>query len=151
MSIAQKVADNLKVSMLKKDVARTGALRGIKAAFVNELIAKKRSQTETLTDEEAVTVIRRLANQRKDSIEQFRKGGREELARAEEGELAVLKEFLPAELSERDIRTIAARKKAELGITDKSKIGQLIGAVMKEAKGQADGAVVKSVVEQLFE
>lgn len=151
MSIAQKVADNLKASMLKKDVARTSALRGIKAAFVNELIAKKRSQTETLTDEEAVTVIRRLANQRKDSIEQFRKGGREELARAEEGELAVLKEFLPAELSEKGIRTIAARKKAELGVIDKSKIGQLIGAVMKEAKGQADGAVVKSVVEQLFE
>lgn len=150
MSIAQKVADNLKAAMLKKDAARTGALRAIKAAFVNELIAKKRSQTETLTDEEAVTVIRRLANQRKDSIEQFRKGGREELAEAEEGELAVLKEFLPAELGEKDIRTIAERKKVELGVTDKSKIGQLIGAVMKETKGQADGAMVKSVVEKLF-
>lgn len=151
MNITQKVADNLKAAMLKKDTARTGVLRGIRAAFVNELIAKKRSQTETLTDEEAVTVIRRLANQRKDSIEQFRKGGREELARAEEDELAVLKEFLPAELGERDIRAIAERKKVELGVTDKSKIGQLVGVVMKEVKGRADGAVVKSVVEKLFE
>ena len=150
MSIAQKIADGLKAAMLQKNAARTSTLRSIKAAFTNELIVKKRKSDETLTDEEAATVIRRLANQRKDSIEQFRKGGREELAKAEENELAVLKEFLPAELPEEAVRKIAERKKAELGITDKGKLGQLIGAVMKETKGQADGSLVKSVVEKLF-
>lgn len=150
MSIAQKVDDGLRAAMLKRDAARVSALRGIKAAFTNESIAKRRKQDETLTDEEALAVIRRLVNQRKDSIAQFRKGGRTDLVRAEEGECVILEEFLPAQLGDREIKAIAERKKEELGITDKGKLGILIGAVMKEIKGRADGAAVKSVVEQLF-
>lgn len=150
MNIGQKVADGINTAMFEKDAVRVSVLRGIKAALVNELLAKRRKQNETLIDEEVIAVIRRLANQRKDSIEQFRRGGREDLAKTEERELDILKGFLPAELSEQDIKAIAERKKAELGVTDRGKLGQLVGAVMKEAKGQANGAVVKSVVEKLF-
>ena len=89
--------------------------------------------------------------QRKDSAEQFRKGGREEMATAEEAECRILEAFLPAQMSEAEVRTIAEATKQKLGITDKTKLGQFIGAVMKETKGKADGGLVKKVVESLFE
>ncbi|TSC57265.1 MAG: hypothetical protein Greene041679_362 [Parcubacteria group bacterium Greene0416_79] len=138
-------------AMRAKDTVRLTVLRSLKAAFVNESIALKKTGGEPLTDAEALAVIRRLGKQRKDSIEQFRKGSREELAKAEEAELAVLDAFLPTQLSEEEIRKIAQVKKETLGISDKTKIGQLIGAVMKETKGCADGALVKKVVEGVFQ
>ena len=96
------------------------------------------------------SVIKRLAKQRKDSIEQFRNGGREDLAGVEEKELAILEELLPQMMSQDAIRPIAEKKKAELGVEDKSKMGILVGAVMKELGGQADGSDVKAVVDSLF-
>ena len=91
-----------------------------------------------------------MVKQRQDSIEQFRAGNREDLASAEEAELNILKTYLPAQMSEEQIRAMAESKKAELGITDKTKIGILTGAVMKATGGQADGNVVKQIVESLF-
>ncbi len=103
-----------------------------------------------VSDELALGVIKRLAKQRKDSIEQFRNGGREDLASQEEKELVILEELLPNMMSQEEIRPVAEKKKAELGIEDKSKMGILIGAVMKELAGQADGGDVKIVVQSLF-
>lgn len=150
MSLALNITAQIADALRAKDSVRLNTLRGIKAACVNELVAKRRKPEETLSDEETVAVIRRLVNQRKDSIAQFRKGGREELARAEEAELKILEMFLPAQLSEDEIRKIAEAVRAKLGIADTSKLGQLIGAVMKECNGRADGAVVKFVAESLL-
>lgn len=151
MPIFKDIQTQLVDAMRAKDSARLNVLRSIKAACVNELVAKKRKPEGTLTGEETLTVIKRLVNQRKDSIEQFRKGGRKELAQAEEAELKVLETFLPAQMSEDEIKKIAAAVKTKLGITDKSKLGQLIGAVMRETKGRADGALVKKTLEGLLE
>lgn len=150
MPITKDIDTQIPEAMRAKDSARLSALRNLKAAFANELLALRRATTETLTDDEALAVIRRLVKQRKDSIEQFRKGGREEMAKEEEAESKILEAFLPAQMSEADVRKIAEAAKAKLGVTDKSKLGQLIGAVIKETKGHADGAVVKKVVEALF-
>lgn len=150
MSIFKDIQTQIVEAMRAKDAVRVNTLRGIKAACVNELVAKRRKPEETLSDEEIVTVIRRLVNQRKDSIEQFRKGGREELAEAEETELKILERYLPAQMSEDEIRKIAEVVKAKLGVSDKGKLGQFIGAVMKECKGRADGGLVKKVVEESF-
>ncbi|MBL7045114.1 MAG: GatB/YqeY domain-containing protein, partial [Parcubacteria group bacterium] len=95
-------------------------------------------------------VIKKQAKQRKDSIEQFKAGGRDELAESEEKELVILSAYLPEDMSREEVEKIAIAKKEELGVTDKSKIGILMGAIMKEAKGKADGTVVKEVVEGLF-
>ena len=103
-----------------------------------------------LSDEEALSVIKKQAKQRKDSIEQFRNGGRNDLAEKEEKELVIISEYLPKEMSKEDIEKIAKSKKKELGINDKSKIGILMGALMKEFKGKADGAIVKEVADNLF-
>jgi len=126
-------------------------LRGVLAAFTNEAVALKRKPQDKLSDPEAVAVIRRLVKQRKDSIEQFEKGGRKDLADNEKAELKILEEFLPAQMSEEKLREIVLAKKEETGITDKSKMGQLMGAVIKETKGEADGALVKKIVEEVLE
>lgn len=136
--------------MRAKDQVRLTTLRGVLAAFTNEAVALKRTPQDKLSDSEAVTVIRRLVKQRKDSIEQFEKGGRADLADNEKAELKVLEEFLPAQMSEEKVREIVLAKKGELGITDKTKMGQLMGAVIKETKGEADGAVVKRIVEEVL-
>ncbi len=136
--------------MRAKDQVRLLTLRGVLAAFTNELVATKRKPQEILTDEEAVAVIRKLTKQRKDSIEQFEKGGRIDLAENERAEMKVLEEFLPAQMAEEDIRKIVKEKMEKLDIKNKSKMGILMGAVMKETAGQADGSMVKRVVEELL-
>jgi len=136
--------------MLAKDSVRLETLRGMSAAFVNELVAKGRKPDEALSDEDALAVVRRLAKQRKDSIEQFRKGNREDLVKKEETELTVLEEYLPEMMPREEVARIAVAKKAELGVEDPAKKGVLMSALMKDLKGKADGAVVKEVVDSLF-
>jgi len=144
------IKNQLKESMVAKDSIRLNTLRGVLSAFTNELVAKKRKPTEVLSDEEALTVILKLSKQRKDSIEQFKKGNREDLVASEETELAILSKFLPELMSLGEVFKIAEAKKAELGITDKSKQGLLMSALMKELKERADGSIVKNAVDSLF-
>ena len=150
MSLQEQIKGEIKTAMMSKDAVRLNVVRGLATAFMNELVATKRTPQDTLTDEEAAAVIRRGIKQRKDSIEQFTAAGRTELAESEQAELAVLEAYLPKMMSQDDIRPIAEAKKAELGITDKTKAAQLIGALMKDLKGKADGNDVKAVIESLF-
>ena len=151
MPITKDIDTQIPEAMRAKDSARLLALRNLKAAFANELIALKHSTNDALTDDEALAVIKRSVKQRKDSIDQFRKAGREELVAAEEAELKILESYLPAQMPEAEVRKIAEAVKAKLGVTVKAKLGQLIGAVLMETKGKADGGVVKKVVGSLFE
>jgi len=150
MTIQEQIREEIKKAMFAKDQLRLETMRGLLAAFTNELVATKRTPQEPLPDEDALKVIKRAANQRKDSIEQFEKGGRKELADKERSELAIIETFLPKMMSKDEIRKVAEAKKAELGVSDKSKMGVFMGAVMKELKGRADGTDVKEVVESLF-
>ena len=136
--------------MLAKDTLALNVYRGISAAFVNEVMAKGKTPQDVLPNEDCLTVLKRLAKQRKDSIEQFIKGARQDLADSEKAELLIIETLLPKMMGKDEIKKVAEAKKAELGIGDKAKIGILVGAVMKELKGQADGNDVKSVVENLF-
>lgn len=136
--------------MLSKNELRLSVLRDLTSKFTNELVAKGRKPQEMLTDDEALAVIKRAVKQRKDSIEQFTSGGRPELAQSEEAELKELETFLPAQMSRDQIREIAQKKRAEMGTIDPSKAGILVGAIIKETKGQADGAEVKAVVDELL-
>lgn len=150
MSLHEQIKNEIKEAMKARDEIRLATVRGVSAAMTNELVAKRMKPDEMLSDEEALAVIKRLVKQRQDSIEQFRAGDREDLANAEEAELNILKVYLPAQMSVDQIRSIAEAKKAEMGLTDKTKLGILVGAVMKATAGQADGNVVKEVVESLF-
>ena len=146
----EKIRTSLTTAMKARDQVKVDTLRGVLAAFTNELVAKGRKPTEDLSEPEMVVVLKRLGKQRKDAIEQFTKGGRTDLADKESTELTILEEYIPAGVSRADIEKVAVAKKAELGVTDASGIGKLTGAVMKELAGTADGNDVKEVVAALF-
>jgi uncharacterized protein YqeY len=136
--------------MIAKDQTRLLVLRGLTASFMNELVAKKRKPDEELSDEDALTVISRAVKQRKDSIEQFEKGGRADLADAEKAELAILETFMPEQMSKDEIENYIKGKMGEMGAIDPTKKNQFMGSIMKDLKGKADGMVVKEVVDSLF-
>jgi uncharacterized protein YqeY len=150
MSLHQTIRDQIKESMKAGDKVRLEVMRGLVTAFTNELVAQKRTPQDVLTDEEALSVISRLSKQRKDSIEQFTKGGRMDLVEEETKQLAILSEYLPEMMGKEDIEKIAKDKKDELGLSDPSKKGLLMSSLMKDLKGKADGARVREVVDQLF-
>lgn len=148
--LQEQIKGEIKEAMLAKDVVRLSVLRGLSSAFTNELVAKGRKPQEALGDDEALAVIFRSVKQRKDSIEQFRAGGREDLALEEEAQLAVLEKYMPAMMSREEVVKAAETKKAELGISDPTKKGMLMSSLMKDLKGKADGTTVKEVVDSLF-
>jgi uncharacterized protein YqeY len=150
MATHEEIKQSLASIMKSRDEVKLRTVRSMLTAFTNELVATGRTPQGWLNEAETTTVIKRLAKQRKDSIEQYEAAGRAELAAVEKDELAVLESYLPQMMSQEEIRPIAEAKKAALGVTDKSKLGILIGAVMKETAGRADGGDVKAVVESLF-
>jgi uncharacterized protein YqeY len=151
MTLQNQIKEQAKEAMKAREEVRLSVLRGLLAGFTNELVATKRPPTEELKDDEALNVIRRQVKQRRDSIEQFTKGGRIDLADSEKAELAILETYLPKMMSREEVVKIALAKKSELSIADKSQAGKFMGALMKELRGQADGETVKSVVEEMLQ
>ena len=146
----QQIKDSLKDAMKQKELVKLEVIRGILTAFTNELVATKRTPQDFLNDDEALAVIHRLAKQRKDSIEQYRAGDREDLAETEEAELVYINAYLPQMMLRDDIVKLALAKQKEMSLTDPAKKGMLMGALMKDLKGKADGGDVKSVVDEMF-
>jgi len=150
MSLQTEIKETIKEAMKAKDAVRLGVVRGLVSSFTNELVALKRTPQDELSDEEVLSVIRRAVKQRKDSIDQFIKGGREDLAVPEKEELAVLETYLPAQMSREEVMKIAQAKMIEMGVTSQSEAGKFMGSLMKDLKGKVDGDVVKEVVDSLL-
>ena len=148
--LSQQIRTDMTAAMKARDSLRVDTLRGALAAFTNELVAKGRKPTEELADNDALTVLKRLAKQRKEAAEVYTKGGRAELAEKELSELKIIESYLPQMASREDIEKVARAKKEELGVTDASGTGKLTGVVMKEFQGSADGNLVKEVVASLL-
>ncbi|MCD5381414.1 MAG: GatB/YqeY domain-containing protein [Candidatus Pacebacteria bacterium] len=150
MSLHETIKSSLKDAMKAKDAVKLRTVRSMMTAFTNESISAGNTPQDLLSDKDSLKVIKRLAKQRKESIVQFDENDRPELAAPEKEELVVLESYLPQMMSIEEITPIAETKKTELGLDDKSKMGILVGAVMKELAGKAEGSDVKSVVESLF-
>lgn len=148
MTIHETIKAKIIEAMRAKDSIKLDTLRGLTALFSNELIAKG-SAAPFIDDESALTLIKRSVKQHKDSIDQFEKGGRNDLADKEKAELKILEVFLPQMMSKDEIKKIVEGKMAAEGKPDMKKLGAFIGGLMKELKGKADGADVKEVVEGL--
>jgi uncharacterized protein YqeY len=146
----EQIKSKIKEAMMAKDTLRLETYRGMLSAFTNELVSKNRKPNEMLSDEEAIAVIIRLSKQRKDSIEQFKKGNRDDLVKKEEAELSILEVYLPKMMGKEEVEKIAKLKKEEMGITDPKEKGKLMSFLMKDLKGKANGGVVKEVVDTLF-
>jgi len=150
MTLHETMRESLKEAMKARDAVKLRTVRSILTAFTNELVATGKTPQDVITDEAGMAVIKRLAKQRKDSITQYESASRNDLAEPEKEELVVLESYLPSLMTQEQILPVAIAKKAELGVDDKAKIGVLVGAIMKELAGKADGTDVKTVVEGLF-
>lgn len=150
MTIHETLKKSIPDALRARDEVKLRTLRSLVTAMTNEVVAKKRKPDEYLNDDEALVVIKRAVNQRKDSIEQFGKASRNDLVEPEKAELAILESYLPAVMNREEIIAIARVKMAELGVSSKADAGKFTGALMKELKGKADGADVKAVVDNLL-
>ena len=148
--IQERIKNETKSALREKNQPKLNALRSLLAAFINELVAEKKTPDSSVSDELALRVIKRAIKTRKDSIAQFVAGGRQDLVESEEAELAYIESFAPAGVPAEEIKKAVEAKKTELGISDKGKAGILVGAVMKELRGRADGNDVKRIVDSLF-
>ena len=144
--IKDRIEKGFKEALKDKDADKISTLRMLKADLQNLAIQKK----EELKDENIIKVIQKQVKQRKDSIEQFKKGNRDDLAAKEEKELAVLEAFLPKMLSKEELEKIVKDAIAELGATTKKDMGNVIKAVMAKSQGRADGKTVSGLVAGLL-
>jgi len=143
MSLVDDVTAAMKDAMRAKDKPRLGALRNIRAAFLEAMKADGR---DALPDEEAQAILRKLAKSRRESIEAYRDGGREEMALAEEAELAVVQAYLPQLADEAQTTVWVDEAIAATGATGPSDMGKVMGALMKAHKAELDGKLAQTVV-----
>ena len=147
MSIVEDVTTQMKQAMKAKEQRRLATLRSMRTAFLNEM---KKDGAETISDEVAEGLMRKLEKQRKESIEAFEKGGRQEMADAEREELAVIQEFLPQLADEAQTRAWVEEAMAATGATEKKEMGKVMGALMKAHKAEIDGNIARKVVQELL-
>src|SRR5882762_6529428 len=147
MSLQERVSQEIKAAMLAKAADRLSALRMLKSALGYAQIERK---TENLPDAEVVAIVQKAVKKRRDSVEQFEKGGRAELAAKEKEEIAVLESFLPAALSPEELDSLVRTTIQELGATSKKDMGPVIKAVQAKAAGRADGKTVSGLVGKLL-
>jgi len=149
MPLHDELKNAVKEAMRERNVPKLNTIRGLLTDFTNELVIKRIKPTETLGDDDALAVIKRSVKRRLDSIEQFKAGNRPDLVKNEEEELQYIQKYIPQTMSREEIKKTAIKVKEKMNV-DKTKSGMLVGAIMKELKGKADGGDVKAVVDELF-
>ena len=147
MSLQDRISRELKEAMLAKHAEKLSTLRLLKSALGYVQIEKK---TDQLSDAEVTSVIQKESKKRRDSIEQYRNGGRPELAEKEARELAMLETFLPAPLSPDELEKLVRAAIQELGATSKKEMGPVVKAVQAKAAGRADGKAISAIVGKLL-
>ncbi|MDH4330137.1 MAG: GatB/YqeY domain-containing protein [Candidatus Moranbacteria bacterium] len=149
MSIKEKIRSDLKDAMKARETEKRDVLRMLDSSIKNAEIEKGKRE-EGLNDEEVIELVSRAIKQRKESSEQYKKGGREDLAEKEGSEIEFLSEYLPEQLSEDELRKIISDVISEVGATSKADMGKVMGATMGRVKGQADGNLVKKLLEEIL-
>jgi uncharacterized protein YqeY len=145
MPLITQISDELKVAMKAGEVLKRDTLRFLQSALKNVAIEMRKPVTE-LSDDEVQSVVKRLVKQRKDSIEQYQVAGRTALVEKESAELALIVRYLPTPLSNKAVEEIVERVLNTLpGATIKD-MGRVMGAVMKETAGRAEGELVRQLV-----
>ncbi|WCN38773.1 GatB/YqeY domain-containing protein [Aneurinibacillus uraniidurans] len=147
MRLVERLTDDMKQAMKSKDKLKLSVIRMVKSAIKNEEI----NQSKELSDDEVLTVLTRELKQRRDSLQEFEKAGRDDLAAASRDEIAVLMEYMPEQLGEEDIRKLVAEAIEQTGASSKKDMGKVMGVLMPKVKGRADGALVNKVVQELLQ
>ena len=148
MSIKEQIFSDLKEAMKAKDQDKLRVLRSLKAKLMEKEIAERKDGEANLTDEQALQVLTKAAKQRKESIDQFQKGGREDLVANEELELGIIEAYLPEMMSEDEVRKIVQDKITAMGASGPQDMGKVMGPLMGQLKGKADGSLVSKLVKE---
>lgn len=147
MSLKDRISEDIKAAMKAKDKVRLETVRSIKKVIIEEESTARGKGQDQLTPEQELEILTRLAKQRKDAIAQYTDANREDLANQEAAELAIIEEYLPAQLSDAEIEAIIDDLIAKTGATAAKDMGKVMGPAMKTLKGRADGAKVQSMVK----
>lgn len=147
MRLVERLTDDMKQAMKNKDKLKLSVIRMVKSAIKNEEI----NQGKELSDDEVLTVLTRELKQRRDSLQEFEKAGRDDLAASSRDEMAVLMEYMPEQLGEDDIRKLVAEAIEQSGASSKKDMGKVMGVLMPKVKGRADGALVNKIVQELLQ
>jgi uncharacterized protein YqeY len=152
MSLKQQILDDLKAAMKAREKVRLDTVRMVKAKMQEREVElrAKHGRDYVLDDAEALTVLSQAAKQRRDSIESFRHGGRDDLADREEAELAIIEGYLPRQLSDEEVREIVGEAIAEAGAATPADMGKVMKIVMPKVKGRADGKMVNQTVKSML-
>lgn len=148
MSLKEKIAEDMKTAMKSGQTRRLETLRSLKAAMLEKEIAMRGGPAMTADDE--LGVVMSAAKRRKESIEMFAQGGRQDLVAAETEELAIIQEYLPAQMGRPEIQRIVRDVIAQTGATSPADFGKVMPATMKLLKGKADGKLIQDIVKELL-
>ena len=143
MPLKDQLSHDLKEAMRAKDRVRLGAIRMLSAAFLE----KEKSGGGDVSEDDLVAIVQKQAKQRRDSIEQFRGAERDDLADIEVAELAIIEQYLPAQLSDEEIRTAVQEIVEQTGASGMQDMGRVMGQAMQALRGKADGNRVRQAVE----
>ena len=147
MILKDRISQDLKDAMKSGDKVRLQTIRSIRASILE---FEKSGSGKEMNSEEEIALLTTAAKKRKESIEQFTKGGREDLAKTEETELQIIMTYLPEQLSAEDIEKEVIKISEKVGAVSKADFGKLMGAATKELKGKADGRKIKEIVEKVL-
>ncbi|WP_216830056.1 GatB/YqeY domain-containing protein [Alkalihalobacterium elongatum] len=144
MNLLDRLTDDMKAAMKNKEKEKLSVIRMVKSSLQNEQIKLGRE----LSEDETLTVLNRELKQRRESLHEFEKANRDDLASKLHGEIEVLQQYLPEQLSEEEVIRIVQETIKEVGATSKADFGKVMGAIMPKVKGKADGGLVNRLVQQ---
>jgi uncharacterized protein YqeY len=144
MGLNERLNEDMKQAMKSQDKFRLSVIRMVRAAIKNIEI----DQRKTLDDNEVLDILSREIKQRRDSLHEFEKAGRDDLAETVKAEIAVINDYLPQQLSEEEVKAIVQQTIQETGASSKAEMGKVMSALMPKVKGRADGKLVNQLVQQ---
>jgi uncharacterized protein YqeY len=148
MGLEQKIMTDLKAAMLAKDEVSLRSLRAIKAAI---LLAKtSEGASGDLKEDEEIKLLQKLVKQRKDSLEIYQQQNRADLAQKEKEEIGIIEKFLPAQLSNEDLKAIISKIITDTGASSPADMGKVMGVATKQLAGKADGKTISALVKELL-
>lgn len=148
MSLEEKINADLKTAMLAKEEATVRGLRAIKSAII--LAKTEKGANGIISPEKEVQMLQKMIKQRRDSIAEFEKANRTDLATKEKEEVSVIEKYLPAMMSEEEVREVVKKAIAETGATSQKEMGKVMGIVSKQLAGKADNKVIADTVKSLL-
>jgi hypothetical protein len=147
MSLKDRISEDIKAAMKAKDKIRLETVRSIKKVLLEKEVSVRPQGQESLTESQEIEVLAQQAKQRRESIEQYRQAGRDDLADTEAQELAIIEEYLPKQMSDEEVSAVLDEIIASIGATSAKDMGKVMGPAMQQLKGRAEGQKIQAMVK----